>query len=109
MEQLLSSAQATDLVGLLAVVSVQTHLGHEYREEADYWAGQVDPGLAADDAQIIAWLLWDVAASPWLPEPVERWARSWRPASRSSAAVSQRPDGRTLRKSAVEDSGTRVV
>ena len=53
MESLLSSAQATDLVGLLAVVSVQTHLGHEYREEADYWAGQVDPGLAADDAQII--------------------------------------------------------
>jgi hypothetical protein len=25
---------------------------------------QVDRGLAADDAQTIAWLLWDVAASP---------------------------------------------
>jgi hypothetical protein len=34
MEQLLNAAQATDLVGLLAVVSVQTHLGHQYREEA---------------------------------------------------------------------------
>ena len=68
MESLLSSAQATDLVGLLAVVSVQTHLGHEYREEADYWAGQVDPGLAADDARTIVWLLEEVAGSLWLPQ-----------------------------------------
>jgi hypothetical protein len=77
MEQLLNSAQASDLVGLLAVVSVQTHLGHEYREEADYWAGQVDPGLAAEDARSIGWLLQEVAGSPWLPRPMEQWARSW--------------------------------
>jgi hypothetical protein len=77
MEPLLNSRQVTDLVGLLAAVSVEVHLGHEYRDEADYWAGQVDPGLAADDAETIAWLLWDVAGSPWLPEPVEQWARSW--------------------------------
>ena len=74
---LLNARQATDLAGLLAAVSGQEHLGHEYRDDADYWAGQVDPGLAADDAQTIAWLLWDVAGSPWLPEPVEQWARSW--------------------------------
>src|SRR5829696_7738863 len=103
-----SSCSTPRRPGLLAAVSRQVRCGHEYRDEADYWTGQVDPGLAADDAQTIAWPLWDVAASPWLPEPVEQWARSWRPASRSSAAVSQRPDGRTVRKSAVEDSGTRA-
>ncbi|HEX2375806.1 MAG TPA: hypothetical protein VHO93_17645 [Actinomycetota bacterium] len=77
MEPLLNSKQATDLVGLLAVVAVQTHLGHEYREEADYWAGQVDPGLAAEDAETIVWLLEEVAGSLWLPRPMEQWARSW--------------------------------
>ena len=77
MEPLLNSKQATDLVGLLAVVAVQTHLGHEYREEADYWAGHVDPGLAAEDAETIVWLLQEVAGSPWLPEPMEQWTRSW--------------------------------
>jgi hypothetical protein len=51
MQSLPSSAQATDLVGPLAVVSAQSHLGHEYRDEADYRAGQVDPGLAAEDAE----------------------------------------------------------
>jgi hypothetical protein len=77
MEPLLNPAQATDLVALLAVVSVQTHLGHEYRDEADYWTGQVDPRLAAEDAETIVWLLQEVAGSPWLPEPMEHWARSW--------------------------------
>lgn len=76
-EPLLNRRQASDLTGLLAAVSVQTHLSHEYRDEADYWSGQVDPELAAEDAQTIAWLLWDVAGSSWLPEPVEQWARSW--------------------------------
>jgi hypothetical protein len=76
-QQLLTSRQATDLVSLLAVVSDQTHLDHEYRNEADYWADQVDPGLAADDAQTIAWLLHDVAGSLWLPEHMEQWARAW--------------------------------
>ena len=77
MEQLLNSAQATDLVGLLGAVSEQTRLGREDRDEADYWASQVDPRLAAEDARTIAWLLRDVAGSPWLPEPMEQWARSW--------------------------------
>ena len=77
MEPLLSSAQATDLVALLAVVSVQAHLGHEYRHEADYWAGQVDPGLDAENAETIVWLLQEVAGSPWLPEHMVQWARSW--------------------------------
>jgi hypothetical protein len=77
MEPLLSSAQATDLVALLAVVSVHAHLGHEYRDEADYWAGQVDSGLDAENAETIAWLLQEVAGSPWLPEHMVWWARSW--------------------------------
>jgi hypothetical protein len=37
----------------------------------------VDPGLAAEDAETIVWLLQEVAGSPWLPEPMEQWARSW--------------------------------
>ena len=77
MEPLLNSKQATDLVGLLAAVSEQARLGHEYRDEANYWASQVDPGLAAEDAQTIVWLLQQVAGSPWLPEHMEQWARSW--------------------------------
>jgi hypothetical protein len=27
--------------------------------------------------QSIAWLLEDVAGSPWLPEPIQQWARAW--------------------------------
>ena len=77
LEPLLSDKQATDLAGLLAAVSLEHHLGHQYRDEADYWAGQVDPGLGADDARTIAWLLWDVAGSTWLPSATEQWARSW--------------------------------
>jgi hypothetical protein len=37
----------------------------------------VDPGLAAEDAETIVWLLQEVAGSPWLPEPMEQCARSW--------------------------------
>jgi hypothetical protein len=76
-ELLLNTKQATDLVGLLGTVSEQTRLGREYRDEADYWASQVDPRLDAEDARTIAWLLRDVAGSPWLPEPVEQWVRAW--------------------------------
>jgi hypothetical protein len=76
-EPLLNSKQATDLAGLLGTVSEQDRLGREYRDEADYWASQVDPRLAAEDARTIAWLLRDVAGSPWLPEPVGQWARAW--------------------------------
>jgi hypothetical protein len=72
MDPLLSSAQATDLVALLAVVSVHVHLGHEYRDEADYWAGQVDPGLDAENAETTVRLLQEVARSPWLPEHMVR-------------------------------------
>jgi hypothetical protein len=37
----------------------------------------VDPGLAAEDAETIVWLLQEAAGSPWLPEPMEQWTRSW--------------------------------
>jgi hypothetical protein len=37
----------------------------------------VDPGLAAEDAETIVWLLQEAAGSPWLPEPMEQCARSW--------------------------------
>lgn len=77
MEPLLSPKQATDLVGLLAAVSEQTRLGHEYRDEAEYWASQVDPKLTAEDAQTITGLLQDVADSRWLPARMEQWARAW--------------------------------
>jgi hypothetical protein len=77
LEPLLSVKQATDLAGLLTAVSQQARLGPEYRDQADYWAGQVEPGRDADCAQTIAGLLQDVAASPWLPAHIEQWARVW--------------------------------
>jgi hypothetical protein len=77
-ETLLNPKQSADLTSLLAAVSVQARLGSGYREEADYWAGQVASGLlAADDMQTIAWLLEEVAGSPWLPDPIGQWARAW--------------------------------
>jgi hypothetical protein len=76
-ETLLNPKQSADLTSLLAAVSVQARLGSGYREEADYWAGQVGSGLDADDMQTIAWLLEDVAGSPWLPDPIGQWARAW--------------------------------
>ena len=89
MEPLLSPKQATDLVGLLAAVSEQTRLGREYRDEADYWASQVELELAAEDAQTIAGLLQDVAGSPWLPAHIEQWARAW------AASLEELTSGRT--------------
>lgn len=77
MERLLSAKQAADLAGLLAAVSEQPRLGRECRDEAGYWASQIDPGLDVHDARTITWLLEDVAASPWLPDPMEQWARAW--------------------------------
>lgn len=77
MEPLLSAKQATDLTGLLMAVSEQARVGREYRDEADYWASQVEPALDIDDAQTIAWLLWEVAGSRWLPGHMEQWARAW--------------------------------
>jgi hypothetical protein len=77
LKSLLSPEQASDLAGLLSAVSQQTRLGPGYRDQADYWAGQVEPGLDADGAQTIAGLLQDVAGSPWLPAHMERRARAW--------------------------------
>jgi hypothetical protein len=76
-EPVLTPKQSADLTSLLAAVSVQRRLGSSYREEADYWAGQVGPDLAAEDLQRIAWLLEDVAGSLWLPNPIEQWATAW--------------------------------
>ncbi|HZD72014.1 MAG TPA: hypothetical protein VFA45_24795 [Actinomycetes bacterium] len=77
MESLLNAKQATDLAGLLRAVSAQPRLGRESRDEAGYWASQIEPGLEADDAQTIAWLLQDVAGSRWLPSHIEQWAKAW--------------------------------
>ena len=77
MDVQLDPRQTADLASLLGVVSVQERLGSGYRNEADYWAGQVGSGLDADAMQSIAWLLEDVASSPWLPDPLEQRASSW--------------------------------
>lgn len=77
MEVLLDSKQTADLASLLGAVSAQDHLGSDYRDQAGYWAGQVDLGLDAGDMQIIAWLLEDVAGSPWMAEPLQQWASAW--------------------------------
>jgi hypothetical protein len=76
-ESLLNPKQTADLASLLSAVSSQARLGSGYRDQAGYWAGQVGPRLAAGDVQSIAWLLEDVAGSPWLPEPMQQWARAW--------------------------------
>jgi hypothetical protein len=73
----LSSGQAVDLSNLLGMVSEQPRLGRPYCTEADYWATYIGPGLLADDARIVAALLEDVAGSPWLPDPIQQWARAW--------------------------------
>jgi hypothetical protein len=54
-----------------------SHLGTPYRGEADYWAGHLGLALDVDDVQVVASLLEDVAGSPWLPEPMQHWARAW--------------------------------
>jgi len=77
MELLLNSKQTADLANLLEAVSSQVRLGSGYRSEAGYWAGQIGPGLKADDIQRIGWLLEDVAGSPWLPEAMQQWAKAW--------------------------------
>ena len=77
METLLNPKQTTDLVSLLAAISVQARLGSSYRGEADYWAGQIECGLDTDDMQCIAWLLEEVAACPLLPDPIQQWAKAW--------------------------------
>jgi len=76
-EPLLNPKQTADLANLLAAVSSQDRLGSGYRNEADYWAGQVNAGLDGSEVHSIASLLEDVAGSPWLPEPMQQWARAW--------------------------------
>jgi hypothetical protein len=76
-EGLLSAKQATDLAWLLATVSRQSRLGQERRDQAGYWATQIDPGLREDDAQTIAWLLEDVAGSHTVPDHMQQWASAW--------------------------------
>jgi hypothetical protein len=76
-EPLLNPKQTADLANLLAAISSLDHLGSGYRSEADYWASQVGSGLDRSDVHSIAWLLEDVAGSPWLSEPVQQWARAW--------------------------------
>jgi len=76
-ESLLNLKQVTDLANLLGAISSQVRLGSGYRNEAGYWASQVGPGLNASDVHSIASLLEDVAGSPWLPEPMQQWARAW--------------------------------
>ena len=77
MESLLGPKQTADLAGLLSAVSTQDHLSSSDRDQAGYWADQVRPGVDPDDMQIIASLLEDAAGSPWLPDPVQQWARAW--------------------------------
>ncbi len=77
MDAQLDSRQTADLASLLGMVSAQERLGSGYRNEADYWAGQVGFGLDADAMQSVAWLLEDVAGSPWLPDPLEQRASVW--------------------------------
>jgi hypothetical protein len=74
---LLNPRQAVDLSSLLGHVSTQDHLSQPYRGEADYWASHLVPTLDVGDVQVVGSLLENVAGSPWLPEPVWQWARSW--------------------------------
>jgi hypothetical protein len=76
-EVLLDPKQTADLVSLLGAVSAQDHLGSGYRDQAGYWASQVGFGMDAGDMQTIAWLLEDVAGSPWMADPLQQWASAW--------------------------------
>ena len=76
-EVVLDPKQTADLASLLGAISAQEHLGSGYRDQAGYWASQVGLGLDADDMQVIAWLLEDVAGSPWMAKPLQQWASAW--------------------------------
>ena len=76
MERLLTAELAADLADLLAAVSEQSRLGRAYCDEADYWTNHVHD-LDVDDAETIAWLLDEVAGSPWLTSDQCERARAW--------------------------------
>ena len=66
-----------DLTDLLASIAKQQRLGRSQRDEADYWASQIQPALDIDDAQTIAWLLLDIAGHPLVPDRLGQRARAW--------------------------------
>jgi hypothetical protein len=77
MDHLLSVERADDLVGLLVAIASAGRLAHAYRDQAGYWASQVDSTLAADDAKTVARLLDEAADSLWLPSRLEQRTRVW--------------------------------
>jgi hypothetical protein len=79
MGQPLQPAQAAELTALLASICQQRRFTRVQRDEAAYWAHQVQvqPDLDPDDAQTIAWLLADVAEHPFLPQPLHQRAQTW--------------------------------
>jgi hypothetical protein len=77
MDRLLSVERAGDLAGLLDAIASAQRLAHAYRDQASYWASQVDSGLGGDDAKTIAWLLDEAADSLWLPSRLEQRTRVW--------------------------------
>jgi hypothetical protein len=79
MGQPLKPAQAGELTALLASICQQLRFTRVQRDEAAYWAHQVQvqPDLDPDDAETIAWLLADVAEQPFLLQPLHQRAQSW--------------------------------
>jgi hypothetical protein len=66
----------------------ELHLGRSQRDEADYWASQIQPALNIDDAQTIAWLLLDIAGHPLVPDQLSQRARAWATALERLGATS---------------------
>jgi hypothetical protein len=81
-------ADLTDLTDLLASVAEQQRLGRSQRDEADYWASQIQSALDIDDVQTIAWLLVDIAGHPLVPDQLCQRARAWATALERLGATS---------------------
>ena len=81
-------ADLTDLTDLLASVAEQQRLGRSQRDEADYWASQIQSALDIDDAQTVAWLLLDIAGHPLVPDQLCQRARAWATALERLGATS---------------------
>jgi hypothetical protein len=81
-------ADLTDLTDLLASVAEQQRLGRSQRDEADYWASQIQSTLDIDDAQTVAWLLLDIAGHPLVPDQLCQRARAWATALERLGATS---------------------
>ena len=73
----LGAREASDLTGLLRVISRQIRLGHERCDAAGYWAEHLEPGVDQEDVDAIAGLLEDVSASPWLSGEIQQWVLGW--------------------------------